>query len=556
MTADKMKKLIDVATGRVKADEVIKNATILDVFNGGWMRGDVAVCGDRIAGIGRYSGKRETEGEGKYVIPSMYDAHLHFESVMVRPSEYLKIAVPKGVTAFNADPHEIANVLGEKGVRFMKEDVRGIPVDVNFMMPSCVPAAPEDHSGCVLDAAAVRRISRAVGAYGLGEMMNYPGVIGCDPDVLAKIASARIVDGHAPSLSGAELNAYAACGVLTDHECESVEEALEKVSKGMYVLIREGSQTRNLRTLIKAVNKTNLRRFLFCTDDRNIEDLVGLGTIGNAVRLAVECGMDPIDAITIASLNANEAYGIKNTGAVAPGWTADFLVCADITAQRVEKVFYHGALVAENGRPLFSVSPADVSGVTGTVHIKPVTAKDMAFPFDPARPVMRVFPGTVVTEAVKADGPEGLNLMCCIERHDASGDIGHCYVDGFRLRGGAVAQTVGHDSHNITVLGDNPEDMALAAGSLGADGGLVVVKNGRLIGKLPLEIAGLMSSAPASEALAAREKLTEALAEMDYNRDIEPFMLLSFLTLIVIPDVKLNHKGLFSVSKWDYLYRG
>lgn len=550
------KRIIDVAAGREKADVVIKNTTVVDVLGGSLIKGDVAVCGDKFAGVGSYSGVTEIDGTGRYVMPSFYDAHLHFESVMVRPSEYLKISVPKGVTAYNADPHEIANVCGEKGIRFMLDDVRGIPADIRFMMPSCVPAAPEDHSGCVLGAADVKRIADSCGLFGLGEMMNFPGVVGCDPDVLAKLDVRSVIDGHAPGVSGNPLNAYIAAGVSTDHECESVEEALEKVSKGMYVLIREGSQTRNLRTLIKAVNKTNLRRFMFCTDDRNIEDLVGLGTIGNAVRLAVECGMDPIDAITIASLNANEAYGIKNTGAVAPGWTADFLVCADITAQRVEKVFYHGALVAENGRPLFSVSPADVSGVTGTVHIKPVTAKDMAFPFDPARPVMRVFPGTVVTEAVKADGPEGLNLMCCIERHDASGDIGHCYVDGFRLRGGAVAQTVGHDSHNITVLGDNPEDMALAAGSLGADGGLVVVKNGRLIGKLPLEIAGLMSSAPASEALAAREKLTEALAEMDYNRDIEPFMLLSFLTLIVIPDVKLNHKGLFSVSKWDYLYRG
>ena len=550
------KRIIDVAAGREKADVVIKNTTVVDVLGGSLIKGDVAVCGDKFAGVGSYSGVTEIDGTGRYVMPSFYDAHLHFESVMVRPSEYLKISVPKGVTAYNADPHEVANVCGEKGIRFMLDDVRGIPADIRFMMPSCVPAAPEDHSGCVLGAADVKRIADSCGLFGLGEMMNFPGVVGCDPDVLAKLDVRPVIDGHAPGVSGNPLNAYIAAGVSTDHECESVEEALEKVSKGMYVLIREGSQTRNLRTLIKAVNKTNLRRFLFCTDDRNIEDLVGLGTIGNAVRLAVECGMDPIDAITIASLNANEAYGIKNTGAVAPGWTADFLVCADITAQRVEKVFYHGALVAENGRPLFSVSPADVSGVTGTVHIKPVTAKDMAFPFDPARPVMRVFPGTVVTEAVKADGPEGLNLMCCIERHDASGDIGHCYVDGFRLRGGAVAQTVGHDSHNITVLGDNPEDMALAAGSLGADGGLVVVKNGRLIGKLPLEIAGLMSSAPASEALAAREKLTEALAEMDYNRDIEPFMLLSFLTLIVIPDVKLNHKGLFSVSKWDYLYRG
>lgn len=555
MTAGKMKKLIDVATGRVKADEVIKNATILDVFNGGWMRGDVAVCGDRIAGIGRYSGKRETEGEGKYVIPSMYDAHLHFESVMVRPSEYLKIAVPKGVTAFNADPHEIANVLGEKGVRFMKEDVRGIPVDVNFMMPSCVPAAPEDHSGCVLDAAAVRRISRAVGAYGLGEMMNYPGVIGCDPDVLAKIASARIVDGHAPSLSGAELNAYAACGVLTDHECESVEEAREKVSRGMYVLIREGSQTKNLRTLIRAVDKTNLRRFLFCTDDRNIEDLVSLGTIGNCVRLAVECGMSPAEALTIATLNAYEAYGMARRGAIAPGYYADMLLCGDEIAGEVLRVYHHGRAIAENGRPLFRADGADTSGVRGTVHIKEVTPESLELRFEPGMPVMRVFPDSVVTEAEYPESAEGLDLMCCIERHDASGEIGKCFVRGFGMKNCAVAQTVGHDSHNITVLGDNTRDMALAVNSLGADGGLVLVKEGRVTGKLPLEIGGLMTDAPAEKALEVRKALRAALDETEHDRRIEPFMLLSFLTLIVIPEVKLNTKGLFDVSNWKYLYK-
>ena len=551
-----LKRNIDTAIGREKADVVIKNANVVDVFNGCIVNGDVAIKGDTIVGVGEYSGLVEIDGKGKYVMPTFYDAHLHFESVMVRPSEYLKRAIPKGVTAFNADPHEIANVLGEKGVKFMIDDVKGIPADVHFMMPSCVPSAPEDHAGCVLGAKEVREIADKYDLFGLGEMMNFPGVLGSDPDVLGKLTALDIVDGHAPGVSDNALNAYLCGGILTDHECESEGEALEKVSKGMYVLLREGSQTKNLKTLIKAVNKTNLRRFLFCTDDRNIEDLTSQGTVGNCIRLAVESGMDALDAITIATLNAYEAYGMKKHGAIAPGYKANLLVSSDLTAQNVEKVFYHGALIAETGKPLFDVTPATTEGVIGTVNIKPVSAKDLDFEFKRGMTVMRVFPNTVVTEAIKAESKEDLNLMCCIERHDASGAIGHCYVDGFRLKGGAIAQTVGHDAHNITVLGDNTEDMALAVSSLGTDGGLVLVKNGKVIGKLPLEIAGLMTASTAEEALKTRAKLTVALDEMDYNKEIEPFMLLSFLTLIVIPDVKLNHKGLFSVSKWDYEYLG
>ncbi len=551
-----MKELIETAAGRRKADLVIKNATVADVFNGRFIKGDVAVCGDCIVGVGEYSGECEIDGSGKYVLPTFYDAHLHFESVMIRPSEYLKLAVPRGVTAFNADPHEIANVCGVKGIEFMLDDVKGIPCDVHFMMPSCVPSAAEDHSGCVLDAAAVRDAVERLKLFGLGEVMNFPGVIGCDPDVLKKLGVCKINDGHAPSLSGNALNAYLCGGILTDHECATVDEAIEKISKGMYIMIREGSQTRDLKTLIKAVGAHNLRRFLFCTDDRNVEDLCELGTVGNNVRLAVECGVDPIDAVTIASLNAFEAYGIARHGAIAPGYSADFTVCADPTAKSVEKVYYHGKLVAADGKPLFDTVPADASALRGSVRVRPMTDDDLKFPFKKGMPVMRVFPDTVVTECVKAESSDGLNLMCCIERHDASGAIGHCYVKGFDLKGGAIAQTVGHDAHNITVLGDNTADMLTAVNSLGADGGLVVVKNGKLIGRLPLDIAGLMTSAPAAEAVNTRKALFDELAEMDYNKDIEPFMLLSFLTLIVIPEVKLNHKGLFNVDKWKYEYIG
>lgn len=550
-----MKKLIDVASGRVKADIVIKNATVADVFGGRFVKGDVAVCGDRIAGVGKYDGKIEIDGTGKFVAPSFYDTHLHFESVMIRPSEYLRTVIPTGVTAFNADPHEIANVAGEKGIRFMIEDAKGVPADVRFMMPSCVPSAAEDRSGCIIDAADAVAIAEKEKLFGLGEMMNFPGVINCDDDVMKKLEAFDIIDGHAPSVSGEPLNAYICGGILTDHECETAEEAADKVSRGMYVMLREGSQTKNLRTLIKAVNKSNLRRFLFCTDDRNVEDLFELGTIGNNIRLAVECGMSPIDALTIASLNACEAYGLKNRGAIAPGYCADFIVCDNDCGQHPEKVFYHGKLVAENGKALFDIKPAKPDALFGSVRIKPVKESDLYFEYADGMPIMRVFPNTVVTALAEAKSRDGLDMMCCIERHGASGAIGHCYVDGFGLRGGAVAQTVGHDAHNITVLGDNVRDMKAAVDALGTDGGLALVKDGKLIGKLPLEIGGLMTAASAEDALATRKKLLDALSTMDYNKDIEPFMLLSFLTLIVIPEVKLNHKGLFNVSKWDYVYK-
>ncbi len=548
--------LIGVAMGREKADLVIKNATVADVFNGRFIKGDVAVCGDRIVGVGKYDGKTEIDGSGKYVLPSFYDTHLHFESVMIRPSEYLKIVVPTGVTAFNADPHEIANVCGESGIKFMIDDVKGIPADVHFMMPSCVPATAEDRSGCVLDAAEVKRISEKYDMFGLGEMMNYPGVIGGDPDVMKKLDVCGIVDGHAPSVGGNALDAYLCGGIMTDHECETPEEVREKIARGMYVMLREGSQTKNLRTLIKGVDGRNIRRCLFCTDDRNVEDLFELGTVTNAIRLAVECGMEPIDAIAVASINAFEAYGIEKHGAIAPGYSADFIIADDNIAQKVRRVYYHGKLVAENGKPLFETQKADHSALKNSVHIKPVSEKDFTFEFKSGMPVMRVFPNTVVTETVSAKTKDGLNLMCCIERHDASGMIGHCFVDGFDLKNGAIAQTVGHDAHNITVLGDNARDMLTAVRELGSDGGLVLVKNGKLIGKLPLEIAGLMTAAPAEEALKVRKELLSALSTMEYNKQIEPFMLLSFMTLIVIPDAKLNHKGLFGVSKWDYLYKG
>ena len=550
-----IKRLVKVAEGEEKADLVIKGVSVVDVFGGGIEVGDVAVCGDRIAGVGSYSGNRETDGGGMYVMPSFFDAHLHFESAAVRPSEYLKLTIPRGVTAYNADPHEIANVCGMAGIRFMLDDVKGIPADVRFMMPSCVPATAEDSSGARLTAKDAEA-GRAMGLAGLGEMMNVPGVLGCDEDVLAKLGVYDIADGHAPALGGGALCAYAAAGVLTDHECTTAEEADERIKRGMYVLMREGSQAKNVRALAAAVTPFNFRRFMFCTDDRNLEDVCARGTVDNCVRVAAECGMDPVRAIAAASINAFEAYGIKRKGAIAPGYSADFILSRSLLPDVPEAVYFGGRRVAERGTALFETGGADASGMRGTVKLPRLKESDFTFPLTPLTPVIEVYPHTLYTRLSRAaDGDaRDQNLMCCIERHRASGEIGKAYVRGFGIKGGAMAQTVGHDSHNVTVIGDNARDMLLAVAALGENGGFAVSAGGKVTAA-ELDIAGLMSSRGVSEALSERRAVSRAASALCSDKEIEPLMLLSFLTLTVIPEVKLNTKGLFDVNGWKYVYK-
>lgn len=546
-------KLIKQAAGQEKADMVIKNASVVDVLGGQIIKADVAVCGSRIAGVGQYSGAREIDGSGKYVTPSFFDAHLHFESSMMTPGEYIKLAAAQGVTSYMADPHEIANVCGEAGIKFIVDSVKTLPVKAHVKMPSCVPATPLDHGGATLNADDCARLIKKYKLYGLGEMMNYPGIIGCDPDVMKKMDSSAAIDGHAPSVTGENLNAYISAGIYNDHECSGAAECQEKLSKGMYIMLREGSQTCNLRENIKCINDKTLRRFVFCTDDRNVEELTDFGSVKNCVRAAIEEGLDPVSALTIASLNAYECFGIPRHGAIVPGWAADFLITSDLAAQHIEQVYCDGVLIAENGKACFDTHVRAPAKIKKTVHHPVITAADLDLEFAPDKWVMEVFPHTVVTGRAKCSAPDGLNLMACIERHHNTGNIGRCRVKGFGLVGGAIAQTIGHDAHNITVLGDNPEDMALAVGALGVSGGLALAANGRVLGKLTLEVAGLMTEKPAAELRRQREKIMQKLKKLTYNPGIEPFMLLSFLSLIVIPDLKLNDSGLFSVTEWKYV---
>ena len=544
---------INAATGRVKADLVLQNAKIVDVFCHKIIDGSVAICGDRIVGIGDYEGKTVIDLQGQYVMPSFFDTHVHFESSMLTPNHYLELVATRGVTVVNADPHEIANVCGEQGIAYMIDSARDIPVDVNFMLPSCVPATPFDHGNAIIDSKAIQQLKAKYDFFGLAEMMNYPGLLNCDQDVVGKISQFDVIDGHAPRLSGKELNAYRCGGILTDHESETMKEVLEKISRGMYIQIREGSQTKNLKTLIKSTNHNTMRRMVFCTDDRYVGDIMESGSIANCIAMAVDNGIDPIDAIMMASLNSYECYRIFNKGAVAPNYYADLVVSSDITAQNISYVFKNGQIIAKDGKATFHKPNVDDKYVTNTVNIKPVKATDFELAFTPDTPVMQIIPDTVVTKKVFRNSAENLNLCAVVERHKASGNIGKCYVEGFNLRGGAIAQTVGHDAHNITVIGDNSSDMALAVNSLGREGGMVLVVDGKVEHFFHLPIAGLMSDKTPLEVVKEHNILVEKTKALHINEEIEPYMLLSFLSLIVIPELKITDSGLFDVTKFEFV---
>lgn len=543
--------IINTALGNKKAELVIKNAKIVDVLCHSIIDGDVAVTDGIIAGIGEYDGETVIDAQGAYVMPSFIEGHLHIESSMLAPAQFARIIAPKGVTTVIADPHEIANVCGEAGLEYMIESAKGVPVDIKLMMPSCVPATPFEDSGAVIDAEKTREIMSRHTFFGLGEMMNYPGIMMLDGDVLSKLDCADIIDGHAPSVTGKELCAYAACGIRTDHECMSAEELTEKVRCGMYVHLREGTQSKNIEALAKGVTPYTLRRLLFCTDDRYLGDVMRDGSISNCIKKAVSCGIDPIDAVTMATLNAAECYKLDRLGAVAPGYRADLIISRDITASEITAVFKDGVKIAQNGRALFDVKNADSSRVEGTVRIPHITADMLKTEFSPDIPAIKVLAHSLYTVPSVCETAEGLNMCAVIERHNMTGNIGKCFIDGFGLKGGAIAQTIGHDSHNITVLGDNYEDMAAAVNALGKNGGMAVCARGRVT-YFELNIAGLMSDKDAQTVLDGHERVVSALSELSYNEGIDPFMMLSFLSLPVIPEIKLTDRGLFNVNEMKF----
>ena len=584
-SVEKLSDRINAAVGNEKADLVLKGGNVVDVFNQKIISGtDVAICGSYIVGIGRYSGREEIDVSGKYIIPGLIDSHVHIESSFLIPSEYAKAVVMHGVTTIIADPHEIANVCGVDGMDYMLEDGEKSLINIQYMVPSCVPATEFDHSGAVITKEDIEELLTRKNVVGLGEMMNYPGVISCDDDVINKLSVTDFVDGHSPTLGGRGLCAYINGGVMTDHECISAKEAREKVSMGMNVLIREGTGSKNLEELIRAVTVNNSSSFAFCTDDKDIDEILRDGTIRNCVRKAISLGLRPQLAIKLATINAARIYGQKKRGAIAPSYYADIVVADSLKLDNIEMVFCEGRLAFDkrylaeaddqagldetkmsadeieeiNMKSVIvpDTGKTDTSRVSDTVHLNGmITPDDLHVEFDPDKPVIYLKEGSLITEPIYLSDPTGLVMLANIERHHNTGFIGKAFAMGLDIRGGAVAQSIGHDSHNITVVGDNTEDMVLAVNALGKSGGIAVVKDGKVIGFMPLPIGGIMTDLPALEADEQFDKIREAIeligpGEKDSNSIL---MVLSFSSLLVIPHIKLGDRGLFDVDNNRYL---
>lgn len=548
------REVVRAALSKQPADLVFKNASVVDVFCRRIRKCDVAIQNGIIAGLGEdYHGTEERDVEGLFLLPGLINSHVHIESSLVTPYEYARAVLPKGVTTVIADPHEIANVCGGDGIGFMFGSAQNTPLEVYFMFPSCVPATPYDHSGAELNAEAVRKLSKNYPFHGLGEMMNTPGLLEFDPDVWDKLSVFPRIDGHAPQLHGKPLCGYIASGVSTDHECETPEEMVEKISLGMYVLLREGTSAKNLRRLVPGITPATLRRVLFCTDDRDINDILENGTISNCIATAIECGIDPIDAITIATLNAAECYGLQGKGAVAPGYQADLILSRDLSLREINAVYKKGVPVAEKGRTCYPLrSPELPEYVLKTVTLPRLSVRDFDFPWTEGTPAIQVLPHSLVTKKCFPESVQGLNRCVVIERYGRHQGIGTAFVKDFGLHGGAIAQTIGHDSHNITVLGDDPVEMFRAVSALAPEGGIAVSCHGNLF-RMPLPIAGLMSDQPAEIAAAQHAQIKQMVREISGNLDIDPLMLLAFLSLVVIPELKVNDSGLFDVTEQKYL---
>jgi adenine deaminase len=540
--------LIAVARGDAVPDTVIEGARVFSAFTREWLDGDVAVSGGRIAGIGAYAGGERIDGRGKYLVPGFIDAHVHLESSKLTPREFARAVVPRGTTTVVTDPHEIANVAGVEGVRWLLDAADGLPLDVFVMAPSCVPASGFESPREPLGPAEMREILRHPRAIGVAEMMNFPAVIAGDPDVLARMVAPH-VDGHAPGVTGARLDAYVAAGIRSDHEATTPEEALERRRRGMWVLIREASNARNLRALLQLVRQYGPDYCAFCTDDREPDFLYREGHIDQMCRIAVREGIAAEDVLVMATLHGARAHGLLDRGAIAPGYAADLVLLDDLSD-------FHASLVLKDGA-VPSYGPAAPPALHGTMNAVPVS---FAIPGAPERVrVIEIEPGQLITGAgaerpsveaghVVADPARDLAKIAVIERHHATGRVGLGLVRGFGLREGAFASTVAHDAHNLVVVGVDDGDMALCAERAQAlGGGLVVARGGEVVGELPLPVAGLLSDEPV-EAVASRlEGLQALLREQGVAIDA-PFMTLSFLALSVIPSLKITDRGLVDVD--------
>lgn len=567
--------LIDRSMKNKNSNLVLKNANIVNVFTHEIMAGDVAIHNGIIIGIGEYTGNINIDLNGKYIAPGLIDSHVHIESSMLSPMEFSKVIVPRGTTTIIADPHEIANVCGLDGIEYILNSTEKLPLNTYIMLPSCVPATDFENSGAVLNADDLKKYINHPRVLGLGEMMNYPGVICKDKNVMDKLKLAyknkKNVDGHAPHISGEELNAYILSGVSTDHECTTQEEMMEKLRLGMYIMIREGSATKDLKNLINGVNQYNYQRILLCTDDKHPKDLLKDGHIDYNIKLSIKNGIDPITAIQMATINPASCYKLKDIGAIAPGYKADIIVFDNLENFNIEQVYKDGKLVGKERVPLFTVETKNFSKVLRTVHLSKIDKEDIQIYFEKENGkedvnIISLKPHSLITEKSKArvnivnnkfqyDNEKDILKLVVIERHRNTGNIGVGLVENFKLKNGAIATTVSHDSHNIIVVGDNDEDIVNAVNKvIIMDGGVAISSSDKILESLSLSIGGLMSDKNITYIESKFSKLVDiAYNSLQVSEDIDPFLTLAFLALPVMPNIKLTDKGLFDVENFQFM---
>ena len=560
--------LISVAKGDAPADLILANGRIVNTFSGEIEKAGVAICNGIIAGIGEYRQAKEIiDLDGKYIAPGLINGHTHLESSMLDVGQYARAVVPRGTSAVVTDLHEIANVCGLKGIKYVLDSARDLPFDLLLMAPSCVPATRLETSGAKITPADIKKVLRYRNCIGLGEVMNYPGVLAGNNAMLKKISAAggAIIDGHAPGVRGANLNAYIAAGIHSDHESIALAEAQEKLRRGMHVMIREGSTEKNLEVLLPLVTDRTWPRCLFVVDDRHAGDILRDGDIDAVVRKAIKLGLDPVRAIQLATVNAASYFRLDRLGAVAPGYYANLIVLERLADFKVDKVFYRGRLVAREGKPLFSFPKPAVEKLTHTVKIRPFTVKDLKIRAkSETRPVIEVVPGQIITRKrllkvqiiegfIVADTASDILKAVVVERHKATGHIGRALVTGFGLKKGALASSIAHDSHNIVAVGVDDADIYAAVMAVeDMQGGLVAVADGKIVAGLATPIAGLLSPEPLERVSAGLEKLDKAAHELGSALP-SPFATLSFLALPVIPELRLTDLGLVDVNEFKLI---
>jgi adenine deaminase len=563
-TLANLDKQLRVARGDGQADLLLMNANLINVLSGSIQKTHIAIFGDQIVGFGDYPAVKRVDLEGAYVCPGLFDGHVHIESSYLVPQEFAWAVVPRGTTTVVIDPHEIANVLGLEGIRYMLDETEDVPLDVYMMLPSCVPATNMETSGARLTSADLEMFLGIERVLGVGEMMNFPGVIERDPEVLKKIliAQRKRIDGHSPGLTGRDLSTYISAGIRSDHETTDPDEAREKLENGMHLMIREGTTARNLEALLPAITSTNSRRAFFVTDDRHPMDLRDDGHVDAIVRKAIRFGLDPVIAIQMATLNAAEYFRLEQSGAIAPGYQADIVVFDDLKSFKIREVYKKGKLVARDGKMVAKRPTRTSNGIRSTVNTHWMLIQDMKVE-DKGKDirVIEIVPDQIYTKAsvarllsndgyLEPDITHDILKVVVVERHMASGQVGVGFVKGFGLKKGAMASTVSHDSHNIVVVGTSDDEILAAAIEIvKLRGGQVVVEDGALMEALPLPIAGLMTDKPLYEVAKTVERLTNACRRLGSTlRD--PFMALSFISLPVIPELKLTNRGLVDVLKF------